>query len=290
MATTETSGPSGPATRYLCICADDFGMSTGINAAVLDLAAQGKISATSCMVRRSAWTDGAKALKRIDPARLDTGLHLDLTRPETADGFEPGLFGLLARTYTRTVFTPALHADIRDQLNRFEDAMGRAPAFVDGHRHVHQFPVVRDLLVEEIARRYPASPPWVRYTAPVWRHGPERLKAQVIHALGGARLAALARKRGIPVSRRLLGVYDFSGDTQGYEARLSEWLSGCRTGDVLMCHPSAGANLPSDPHGSARLREYTALQRLAFPVQGRLGEVALAPLSQLFGRGELAPA
>jgi len=288
MAMTETSGAPAPTTRYLCICADDFGMSTGINAAVLDLAAQGKISATSGMVRRSAWLEGAKTLRQVDPARLDVGLHLDLTRPDTPDGFEPGLLGLLARTYSRTVFSPALHADIRDQLSRFEDAMGRAPAFIDGHRHVHQFPVVRDLLVDEITRRYPTSPPWVRYTAPVWRGGPERLKAQVIHALGGARLAALARKHGIPVSRRLLGVYDFSGDTQGYAARLSEWLSECRTGDVLMCHPSAGANLPSDPHGAARLREYAALQRLAFPVQGRLGEVALAPLSQLVQRGELA--
>jgi predicted glycoside hydrolase/deacetylase ChbG (UPF0249 family) len=275
-------------TRYLCICADDFGLSPGINAAVFDLAERGNISATSCMVRRSAWTAGSKALRRIDPARLDTGLHLDLTRPETVDGFEPGLFGLLARTYTRTVFAPALHADIRDQLNRFEDAMGRAPAFIDGHRHVHQFPVVRAFLVEEIARRYPVSPPWVRATAPGWRHGPERLKAELVHALGGARLAALAKKRGIPVSRRLLGVYDFSGDTQHYETCLSEWLSECRTGDVLMCHPSAGANLPSDPHGAARLREYAVLSRLVFSAQGRSGEIALAPLSQLVRQGELA--
>jgi predicted glycoside hydrolase/deacetylase ChbG (UPF0249 family) len=70
------------------------------------------------------------------------------------------------------VFAPALHGRHPRPLNRFEDAMGRAPAFIDGHRHVHQFPVVRALLVEEIARRYPVSPPWVRATAPGWRHGP----------------------------------------------------------------------------------------------------------------------
>lgn len=273
-------------TRYLCICADDFGLSPGINTAVFDLAERGNISATSCMVRRSAWAAGSKTLRRFDPALLDTGLHLDLTRPETVDGFEPGLFGLLARTYTRTVFAAALHADIRDQLNRFEDAMGRAPAFIDGHRHVHQFPVVRAFLVEEIARRYPVSPPWVRATAPGWRYGRGWLKAEVVHALGGARLAALAKKRGIPLSRRLLGVYDFSGDTQHYQTCLSEWLSECRTGDVLMCHPSAGANLPSDPHGAARLREYAVLQRLAFPMQEHTGDIVLAPLSRQVRRGE----
>ncbi|MGJ7532682.1 MULTISPECIES: ChbG/HpnK family deacetylase [Variovorax] len=272
------------ALRYLCICADDFGMSAGINSAVFDLAEQRKISATSCMVRRDAWLTGTRMLRRIDPARFDTGLHLDLTRPARAGGTEPGLFGLLARTYTRTAFAPGLQADIRDQLTRFEDAMGRAPAFVDGHRHVHQFPVVRDLLVEEITRRYAALPPWIRSTAPGLRRGPDRLKARVIHALGGARLSTLAAQRGIPMSSHLLGVYDFSGDMQQHEQRLSEWISACNTGDVLMCHPSAGIE-PGDPHGAARLREYALLRELVLAPQDGSNGIALAPLSQHLRRG-----
>lgn len=287
---TDTSGPQRPTTtRYLCVCADDFGLSPGVNSAVLDLVELGKVSATSGMVRRGAWAAGARALRRLDPAQLDVGLHLDLTRPDTLEGPEPGLAGLIARTWTRTVFTPALYADIRDQFTRFEDAMGRAPAFVDGHRHVHQFPVVRDLLVEEIVRRYGASPPWVRYTAPGCNGGPDRLKARIIHALGGARLAALATRHGIPVSRRLLGVYDFTGDMQSYERHLTEWLAACRTGDVLMCHPSAGVQ-PGDPHGSARMREYAVLRDLALPLHGRAAPIAIAPLSQLLQRGELVHA
>jgi hypothetical protein len=290
---TETSAAPLSAARSLCICADDFGLSLGVNSAVVDLVEAGKISATSCMVRRSAWASGARALQRIGTDHLDAGLHLDLTRPEIVDGPEPGLTGLLARTYTRTIFVPVLLADIRDQLTRFEDAMGRAPAFVDGHRHVHQFPVVRELLVEEISRRYPEEPPWIRCTAPGPRRGADGWKAGVIHALGGASLAGLAARHGIPVSRRLLGVYDFSGDALDYQRRLSEWISACRTGDVLMCHPSAGLQ-PGDPHGSARMREYTALRDLVFPMRTHLGEVSLAPLSRLFQTGEpaheLAPA
>lgn len=286
---TDTSGPPGPTLRHLCVCADDFGMSTGVNAAVLDLAELGKISATSGMVRRGAWATGARALRRLDSARLDVGLHLDLTRPETPDGPEPGLAGLIARTYSRTVFSPVLYADIRDQFTRFEDAMGRPPAYVDGHRHVHQFPVVRELLVDEILRRYPTSPPWVRYTAPGSRRGPDRLKARVIHALGGAGLAALATKHGIPVSRRLLGVYDFTGDIQSYERHLAEWLAACRTGDVLMCHPSTSIQ-PGDPHGAARMREYAVLRALSLQGHGQAGEIAITPLSQVLRHGELAHA
>lgn len=278
---TETAGTRPPPARYLCVCADDFGMSIGINSAVFDLAEQGKISATSGMVRRSAWLAGARTLRRIDAAGLDVGLHLDLTRPTVADGAEPGLAGLIARTYTRTVSADALRSDIRDQLTRFEDAMGRAPAFVDGHRHVHQLPVVRELLVAEIARRYPVSRPWLRCTAPAPGRMSGGFKAGIIHALGGASLAGLARKHGIPVSRGLLGVYDFSGSAPDYQRGLSAWIAASRSGDVLMCHPSAGIQ-PGDPHGPARLREYTALRNLVFPVLTPLGEVDIAPLSQLF--------
>jgi predicted glycoside hydrolase/deacetylase ChbG (UPF0249 family) len=265
-----------PSPRHLCVCVDDFGLSAGINSAVFDLAERGSISATGGMVRRSAWTAGARVLRHIDAARLDVGLHFDLTRPGVADGPEPGLLGLLARTYSRTVFSAALQADIRDQLSRFEDAMGRAPAFVDGHRHVHQLPVVRNLLVEEIARRYASSPPWIRNTAPGCRPGPSRFKSEAIHALGGKALARLAAEHRIPVSRRLLGVYDFSGGVADYEKHLNEWLCACRSGDVLMCHPSAGM-LSGDPIGPARLREYAVLQAMRFPVHTPSGDVALAP-------------
>jgi len=284
---TETVGtlPSA-ASRHLCICADDFGMSMGINSAIFDLAERGKISATSGMVRRSAWQGGAGTLRRFDAGRLDVGLHLDLTRPAVTDGAEPGLAGLIARTCMRAVEAQALRADIRDQLDRFEDAMGCPPAFVDGHRHVHQLPVVRELLVEEIVRRYPMPRPWLRCTAAA-TSGPAAggIKAGIIHALGGASLRALARQHGIPVSRGLLGVYDFSGSAADYRRRLSGWIAVSRSGDVLMCHPSAG-RMPGDPHGAARLREYAVLRELKVPVSTPFGEVDVAPLSRLVRVGE----
>lgn len=277
-----------PVTRHLCICADDFGLNTGINAAVIDLTQRGKISATSGMVRRSAWLTGAQALRRIAPARLDVGLHLDLTRPSRVDGPEPGLAGLLAKTYTRTAFAEGLKADIRDQLTRFEDAMGRQPAFIDGHRHVHQFPMVRELLVEEICRRYSTSPPWLRNTAPGGVLRREGLKAQVIHALGGPVLQRQARSLGIPRSRGLLGVYDFCGDANAYRGRLHGWLSAARTGDVLMCHPSA-AMFASDPHAGARMQEYEVLSAIDFPWHGGTGNVRPTPLTGLLRCGLVVP-
>lgn len=248
-------------TRGLCICADDFGMSSGINAAVIDLAERGKLSATSVMVHRGAWRTGAQTLRKMAPAQLEVGLHLDLTRPARSGGPEPGLAGLLARICSRTTSAQALRADIRDQFTRFEDAMDRAPAFVDGHRHVHQFPVVRDLLAGEIARRYAGAPPWLRSTAPGPSNASDRWKAGLIHALGGAALAALARRHAIPMSRRLFGVYDFSGDACSYARRFAAWLAVAGDGDVVMCHPAADT-FEGDTHGAARLREYAVLRGL----------------------------
>lgn len=265
--------------RHLCICADDFGMSQGINDAVFDLADRGKISATSCMVHRSAWAAGLVGLRRMDRSRVDAGLHLDLSRPLRGALSEPSLGALIVRSHLGLLRPALVRADIREQLSRFEDGVGRPPAFVDGHRHVHQLPVVRDVLTEEMAARYVGGAIWIRNTAPVRPRRIPMSKPDVIFALGGRQLLALAARRGMPTSRGLLGVYDFSGDADGYRARLQRWIDQCRSGDVLMCHPSRGD--PSDPLDQARRHEYAVLGGVTFPAETAGGQVVLAPLSRL---------
>lgn len=263
---------------YLCICVDDFGMSEGINAAVFELVERSRISATSCMVGRGAWAAGLPGLREIDPLRIDVGLHLDFSRSVHGDAPESSLARFIARSYLGMLRPAPVLAEIRDQLARFEDGLGRAPAFVDGHRHVHQLPIVRDMLVEELADRYRSSAPWLRSTAPPPTTGIAKTKADLIHALGGRALCRLAARRGIPTSLGLLGVYDFAGDTAAYRLRLERWVGACRTGDVLMCHPSL-TNLPSDPIGAARVREFDVLSAIGLPLRTEHGAVALMPLS-----------
>jgi predicted glycoside hydrolase/deacetylase ChbG (UPF0249 family) len=271
---TAARGDSKPV-RRLCVCADDFGLSEGVNAAVLDLADRGKISATGCLVRRAAWTAGAKALRGVRPDRLAVGLHLDLTWPLTDGAPDQSLSRLIARSYLRLLARQAVRSEIGNQLSRLEDALGRAPAFVDGHRHVHQLPVVRDMLIEELAARYGTALPWIRSTAPA-ASGTASTKAGLIFSLGGRALLKQAASRRIPTSRGLLGVYDFSGNTDAYRARLRRWINECRDGDVLMCHPAL-KEMPGDPIGAARRNEYEVLSGIAFPFETRQGTVALAP-------------
>jgi predicted glycoside hydrolase/deacetylase ChbG (UPF0249 family) len=279
MTKPSIDGTGGPRNgRYLCICADDFGMSEGINAAVFDLADRGKISAAGCMVHRSAWASGAIGLREISPSRFDLGLHLDLSRPLQGRLSEPGLSGLIARSYLGLLRPELVRAEIKDQLARFEDGLGRPPAFVDGHRHVHQLPVVREALVEEIASRYGSATPWIRNTTPFAPRRIARTKADVVFALGGAKLLELAARHRIPTSSRLLGVYGFTGSAEDYQERLQRWVGDCRTGDVLMCHPSLG-DTPADPISPARRNEYAVLGAITFPMETKAGTVFLAPLS-----------
>lgn len=271
-------------TRRLCVCADDYGMSAGINAAVLNLAERGRISATGCMVLRSTWKAGAQRLSMLSPLLIDSGLHLDLSHVPGLDGADSSLGRLIAACYLRTVDRGWLRDQVRTQLSMFEDAMGRVPAFIDGHRHVHQLPVVREILVQELAERYASPLPWLRSTAPVRAHEPHRPQKQdLIFALGGRALRRIARQHGMQTNGRLLGVYAFD-DAVPYRTRVGHWIDACADGDVLMCHPSLG-RLASDPIAEARCREYRTLNARDVGRHADGGSpVRVMPLSQVLAK------
>jgi hypothetical protein len=264
--------------RTLCICADDFGLSEGINQAVLALIERGAVTATSCMVLRSAWLPGARRLRVLPAAQADVGLHLDLTAVDASPA-EASLRGLVLRSLARQLDLKVVRAAIDAQLDRFEQAMGRAPAHVDGHRHVHQLPGVREQLVQALSTRYTNAPPWLRSTRPAGPSAMVPAKQRLIHALGGRGLEALARRRGMPMSRHLLGVYGFDGGREAYRQRLQAWLTHGGDGDVLVCHPSVRA-VDGDAVGEARVQELSALALLKPVVSVDDVQVHLRPLSQ----------
>ena len=46
----------------LILSADDFGYHAGVDAAVIDLAAKGRLTATSCMTMSPRWHEAARTL------------------------------------------------------------------------------------------------------------------------------------------------------------------------------------------------------------------------------------
>jgi predicted glycoside hydrolase/deacetylase ChbG (UPF0249 family) len=277
--------------RSICLCVDDFGLHAGINNAALRLAAIDRVHAISCMVGAPAWKSWGRLLGRLATDGLDIGLHLDLTEHPLLLRTNLPLRRLIVASQGRWLDREPLRAEIRAQLDDFEDRVGHAPAFIDGHQHVHQFPVIRTELLDELERRYPSFRPWLRSTrlpraggaepGTPWR---DRIKPRVIDLLGATGLAALARQRGFALNRSLLGVYGFQGGRQRYLQRLASWLSVAGDADLLMCHPSlrvADAGAVRDPLIDAREAEFLVLGGAEFGRMLDERNLSLRPMSEI---------
>ena len=280
---------TAPAGTMICIALDDYGLSHGINEAALRLVDAGRLQATGAMVGAPAWRAGVAALRRLDAHGIDIGLHLDLSEHPLPPHKPWALRSLIARSLLHLLDDGALRAQIAAQLDAFEDALGHAPAFVDGHQHVHQLPVVRDVLLAELAQRYPRHRPWLRATRALpWRSAgigaANAFKAATIQSLGARAFVRSARRLGFARNRRLLGVYGFDGDAAHYLGLLRAWLRAAQDGDLLMCHAGLaaahGAARP-DPIATARATEYELLRGADFGELLRAEGISLWPMSRI---------
>jgi predicted glycoside hydrolase/deacetylase ChbG (UPF0249 family) len=205
------------------VCADDYGLAPGVNEAIAGLIATGRLSATSCMVGLPDWRPGVALLRSaLQASPADVGLHLTLTdqRPLSSarrlapGGRFPGLAQLLPRALARRLPAAEVRDEIRAQLDAFEDAWGATPDYVDGHQHMHLLPTVREALVEEIVRRYPAGSVYVRdcreRPTTILRRRVAVPKALFLTWLSGG-FSKLARQADIPMNEGFAGLHDFSG-------------------------------------------------------------------------------
>jgi predicted glycoside hydrolase/deacetylase ChbG (UPF0249 family) len=250
-----------------------------------------RVHAIGCLVGAPSWKAGSRLLRCLDADGVDVGLHLDFTEFPLLPGSRRPLQHLVAASLARRLDRPGLRGEIRAQLDAFEQALGRGPAFVDGHQHVHQLPVLRDELLDELGDRYGACPPWLRSTrrAPTVAGGRWRalVKPWGIELLGARGLASIARRLGYVQNRRLLGVYDFRGGASRYRALLAGWLVSARDGDLLMCHPSTRLHA-DDVLLEARHAELQVLSSAEFGAMLRDHGVVLQPMSRIVHRGGAA--
>ncbi len=248
------------------LCADDYGLSPGVSRAILDLVARGRLSATGSMTVSPFWPEHAAWL-RPHADGIDAGLHLTLTdqralgpMPRLApNGRLPPLPRLMALALGRRLDQAEIGAEIDRQLAAFEAALGRPPAFVDGHQHVHQLPGIREALIERLAGtgiylRICAEP-----TARILRRGVAISKALLISRLGwGLRRRAL--RGGLPHNHGFSGIYDLSG-REPFGPLMERFVTALPRGGLVMCHPGfPDAELAEvDPVTTPRRAEYDYL-------------------------------
>ena len=215
----QTNTPTNNA-RAIIINVDDLGLSDAVNQAVIRLAERGLIGASSYMVGGSISAD---TISRLSELNVDVGLHLDLTGIFPSDLLR-SLKPLLSTSYLRRL-KPAIVTDIINrQFDSFEDTFGRAPAFVDGHQHIHQFPIIRQCLIKALTTRYSEgaqSTICARVTTPLVND----IKSQIIYHLGGKSWRKLCADNNITTNDKFGGVYGFDTDTAQLSALWNQWLS-----------------------------------------------------------------
>jgi predicted glycoside hydrolase/deacetylase ChbG (UPF0249 family) len=267
--------------RRIWLCADDYGLSPGVNRGIRDLIERGRLNATSVMVVGPAI--GRDEVSTLQAAvagspRCSIGLHVTLTapfRPLTMH-FQPvdgGMFlsfprllraGLLGRLDPEII-----RAELMVQFAAFNELFGRPPDFADGHQHSQLFPVVRDAFLTAVKEAAPGA--WVRQGG---RKGgrdaslARRLatpKALVLDILS-AQFRRRASRADIAFNSGFAGAYDFSRQPD-FGVLMRQFLEGLPENGLVMCHPGfVDETLVSlDPFTVQREHEYAFLGGEQFP-------------------------
>ena len=136
--------------RALIVNADDFGLTRGVSAGILEAHRHGIVTSTTVLV--TADVDR----RQLDEARdtgLGLGLHVNLTlgKPLTrgrslVDG--GGRFVRDPRRAADIAEAKDVRAEVEAQIARFEKLVGRLPTHLDSHHHVGLYPPVRDVVLD----------------------------------------------------------------------------------------------------------------------------------------------
>lgn len=255
--------------KSIVLGADDYGQAEAVSQGIIDLIQAGRLSATSSLVNGPDWRLHARWLLP-HRAKALFGLHLNLTqgaplspaaRAALGNRF-PGLSHLLFKALSRRLSPLVIAAEFSAQLEAFKSAMGFYPAYLDGHQHVHHFPVVR----EGLRAFYEAAGLHAQGVRIRSVHRPLPLtarlkdpKAALIQWTGASALnEEWLIPEGILHNTSFEGIYDFS---QSRECRVyfQGFFKAIQDGGMIMCHPGRASVDADDPIADARYQEYRYL-------------------------------
>lgn len=234
------------AERRIWLCADDYGISRSVNAAIRELVARGRVNATSVMTAAPHFdVEEAVALDALNSGitRAALGLHVTLTAPfkPLSEGFVPlahGHFLPLNKTMRaammRRLNVAQMTIEIATQVEAFVAAFGRPPDFIDGHQHVHLFPQVRDAVLKVAAQAAPDI--WIRQCGRPRAAGRRNSRKELVLDVLSLGFRRKARRLGMATNPAFAGAYDFH-DAPDFAAIFPRFLAGLPDGGLVMCHP-----------------------------------------------------
>jgi hypothetical protein len=232
--------------RKIWLCADDYGISRSVNAAIRELILHERINATSVMTAATHLdADEVDALDELNSGktRAALGLHVTLTEPfkPLSEGFEPLSHGrflalnkMLRAAVTRRLDATRLTIEIATQIEAFVMAFGRPPDFIDGHQHVHLLPQVRDAVLKVAAEAAPGA--WIRQCGRPRAAGRRNSRKELVLDVLSFGFRRKARRLGVATNPAFAGAYDFD-NAPDFATVFPRFLAGLPDGGLIMCHP-----------------------------------------------------
>jgi len=162
---------------HLIVNADDFGLTAGVNRAVIELHAAGVLTSATLMARAAARSEAVN-LAHATPS-LGVGCHVvlvdgdpvlppkeipSLVDPRTGR-FHPTLGAFLQLLLSGRIRSAEMQAEAAAQIALLQDA-GVTLSHIDTHKHVHMFPAVLKPVLRAAAGcgirsiRNPFEPAW----------------------------------------------------------------------------------------------------------------------------------
>jgi chitin disaccharide deacetylase len=277
---------------HLIVNADDFGQTSGINRAVLELHNAGVLTSATLMARAAA-TDQAMEIARATPT-LGVGCHVVLTDGEpvlppaqvasllnpSTNCFIPRLAVFLGHLFTGRIRAEEIEVEVTAQI-QYLQSRGLHVTHVDTHKHTHMFPrVLRPLLRGARACgihsvRNPFEPAWaIRATA-----GVGFIRAAQVSSLRGLKSSwhRILAEEGFETTGGTLGVTSTGTlDTATLYRLLDQVPAGTWE---LVTHP--GYNDADLARVRTRLRASREIEREALPVLREYPAFHLIPFSEL---------
>jgi hopanoid biosynthesis associated protein HpnK len=284
----------------LIVNADDFGLTPGVNRAIIELHAAGLVTSTSLMARAGA-TDEAIELACAAPS-LGVGCHVVLVDgepvlppeniPSLVDArtghFPNSLTTFLLRLFTGRIRAEEIEAEAAAQISLLQQR-GVRLTHIDTHKHAHIFsavlrPVLRAARAAGIrAVRHPFEPEWA-----------------VRAAIGAplARVVQIAALRPLaPRSRQIMtqegfsttdGTIAMAGTGSLNAAALRSLLGQLPAGTwELVTHP--GYNDADLARVRTRLRASRDVERVALPAIPEIPGIELISFAELETSTPAAP-
>jgi predicted glycoside hydrolase/deacetylase ChbG (UPF0249 family) len=230
--------------KVIQLCADDFGQDPLINEAVFSLFYQKRLSATSVLIDGAHVASSVLDLQSAHKDGLEVGLHFNITLafPQAILQNIKPLYQWILLSQLSLLNQDEIERAFQLQLTKFEDTFGFMPDYIDGHQHVHQFPQIGKIILDEVLKRYSnRSLPWIRNTLrPNNTHNiPQFSKAIVLEVLGGRSFFTLLNSYKVPSNSGFLGVYGFNAVSEtAYRELILAWLTNAKSNTLIMCHPA----------------------------------------------------